>query len=298
MSSSPLDDERRHVELRDLRAKVGEEGDARELLGDVGVGPAEAVGQLLPEPRLLRSAHDHGRHVARPAEVVALQRLEERVDICACEAAHVLAVVDVTGRGGDHDVRREVLRLPQVSEQADHRADRVPDEDRRPLAELGDDLEEVVGVAVERAVLLRIVRGHVGVAGADVVEEDGAVPLRIGGREPSPHVLVTAEAVPEEHGGGAGPLDADVVPFPDGHHRIVRRDPVARLARCVVGTSRSDATCRQPRSPRQQPREVGTLALDASRSPAGSRRPRRRIRRRRGSFTLRLHRRSRRRSVV
>ena len=76
-----LQDERRRLQPRQVRAVVGQEGDARELLGDLRVGAAEAVGQLHAELRLVGRAHDGRRHVAGPAQVVALQRLEQRLDV-------------------------------------------------------------------------------------------------------------------------------------------------------------------------------------------------------------------------
>ncbi len=66
---------------------VGQERHAREARGDLGVGPAEAVRQLLAELRPLGVAHDHGGHRARPAEEVALERVEQLVDVRAAEAA-------------------------------------------------------------------------------------------------------------------------------------------------------------------------------------------------------------------
>ena len=55
------------LQLGQVGAVVGQERDARELLGDLRIGAAEAVGQLDAELRLFRRAHDGGRHVARPA---------------------------------------------------------------------------------------------------------------------------------------------------------------------------------------------------------------------------------------
>ena len=101
----------RVLHLRQVGAVVGEEGDAREVPGDLRVGAAEAVGQLLAELRAVRVAHDHRRHRARPAEVVAVERLEQPVDVLAAEAADVVAVVDVAGRGADQDQLGEALRL-------------------------------------------------------------------------------------------------------------------------------------------------------------------------------------------
>ena len=68
-------------DLRQVRPVVGQERHAREVLGDVGVGRAEAVGELLAELRLVGRAHDRRRHRARPSEVVAVERVEQAVDV-------------------------------------------------------------------------------------------------------------------------------------------------------------------------------------------------------------------------
>ena len=66
-------------------------------------------------------------------------------------------------------------------------------------------------VAVERRVALGIVRGEIGLARADVVEQDDPVVVLERGRDEAPHVLVAAEAVREEHGLGAAAEDLHVV---------------------------------------------------------------------------------------
>ena len=49
-----LQDQRRDGDAGEVGPVVGEEGDAGELAGDVGVGAAEAVGQLLGQLRVGR----------------------------------------------------------------------------------------------------------------------------------------------------------------------------------------------------------------------------------------------------
>ena len=113
----------------EVGAVVGEEGGAGEVRGDLGVGAAEAVRELLAQLGAVVVAHDHRRHRARPAEVVALQRLEQALDVLAVEAADVAVVVEVAGGGADEDEPGEALGLLGGGERADHRADGVPDED-------------------------------------------------------------------------------------------------------------------------------------------------------------------------
>ena len=142
---------------RQVGAVVGQERDAREVPGDLRVRAAEAVGQLLAELGPVRVAHDHRRHRARPAEVVAVQRLEQALDVLAREPADVVPVVDVARRRADQDEPLEPLRLLHGGEHADHRADRVADEHHVGQVELTADLEHVVGVALERAVPVAVV---------------------------------------------------------------------------------------------------------------------------------------------
>ena len=94
----------------------------------------------------------------------------------------------------------------------------MPHEDHVVEVELVDDRQDVLGVAVERGVSFLVVGGRVRTAGADVVEEDHAeVPLE-GGRDETPHVLVAAEPVREQHGLAVGIAgDGDIVSRRDVH---------------------------------------------------------------------------------
>ena len=196
--------------------------DAGELRGDLRIGAAEAVGQLLAELRPVGVAHDHRAPWRRPAEVVAVERVEQPVDVLGREAADVVLVVDVARRGPDEHERCEQLRPLDGGEHADHRADGVPDEDHVPEPELVADLEHVLGVAVERGVALRVVGGQVGAARADVVEEDDPMIVREGGRDEPPHVLVAPEPVREEHRlPRHAPAHVDVVAGDGGDRTII-----------------------------------------------------------------------------
>ena len=59
----------------------------------------------------------------------------------AAEAADVVGVVDVARRGPDQDQRAEPLGCLVRGEHADHRADRVADEDDVVELQLAADLE-------------------------------------------------------------------------------------------------------------------------------------------------------------
>ena len=76
----------------------------------------------------------------------------------------VVAVVDVPRVRADHHQRAEQLGRLLSGQHADHRAHRVADEDDVGEAELAADLDHVGGVAAQRAVLLAVVGGQVGVA--------------------------------------------------------------------------------------------------------------------------------------
>src|SRR5579872_6475294 len=88
-------------------------------------------------------------------------------------------------------------------------------------AELGADFDYVVGVAGEARIFGPVVGRQVGVARADVVENNcHEVFFERGGHEP-PHVLVTAEAMREDHCAIAGAANVDVVPFDYAcHHKL------------------------------------------------------------------------------
>ena len=213
-----LQDQRGGLQLRQVGAVVREEGDAREVLRDLRVGAAEAVGQFRAELGTVRIPHDHGRHRARPAQVIAVQRLEQPFDVLPAEPADIASVVDVTGGRSDQDELLEAVRLLEGREHPDHRAHRVPDEDRAGEPQLAADLEHVGGIPLERSVLAPVVGGGVRLAGAHVVEEDHPVFILEGGSDEPPHVLVAAEAMREDHGlAPFGARELDVVSSQDVH---------------------------------------------------------------------------------
>jgi hypothetical protein len=76
-----LQHERRDAHARHVGAIVREEGDARELAGDVGIGCTEAVGQCLAKLRPVGIAHDRRRHRRRPTEMIVGQELEHLFDL-------------------------------------------------------------------------------------------------------------------------------------------------------------------------------------------------------------------------
>ena len=88
------------------------------------------VGQLRPELRAVGVAHDRRRHRARPAEEVASIDSSSSSMSARREAADVALVVDVARRRADQHELADPLGRPRGGQHADHRADRVPDEDR------------------------------------------------------------------------------------------------------------------------------------------------------------------------
>lgn len=75
----------------------------------------------------------------------------------------------------------------------------MADEDRLPETQRLAYFHDIVGVAVERAVLFRIVCAQIGLASADVVKQDCPVPVFERGSNEPPHVLVTAKTVGEDN---------------------------------------------------------------------------------------------------
>ena len=78
-------------------------------------------------------------------------------------------------------------------------------------AELAADLDDVVGISVERCILRRVVGGEIGLPGADMVEQHGPEIRLEGRRDEAPHVLIAAEAMGEDHRRLARPSHLDVV---------------------------------------------------------------------------------------
>jgi hypothetical protein len=131
------------------------------------------------------------------------------------------------------------------SEQADHGAHGAADDDDRPRRERLDDLQSIVGVALQAAVPRGIVCRQIRHPAADEVVEDDAVALLVRRREPAPHALVAAEAVREDHRQGTVARHADVVSLRHAHaapDSDTRRDrystlPTARTAFVISAAS-------------------------------------------------------------
>jgi hypothetical protein len=77
----------------------------REGLGDLGIRPAEAVGQFLAKLWTVRITHDGRGHRGGPTHVIVFQEVEKLRDLLFAEAAHVVAVVDVLADGPTNTIR-------------------------------------------------------------------------------------------------------------------------------------------------------------------------------------------------
>ena len=206
-----LQDERRYRDLPKVGPVVGIEGDPREFLRDVRVGPAEAVGKLLAKLRPVGIAHDHGGHRGRPAHVIVGEEFQEFGNLLFLEAADIAFIVNIAGRRPYHDEAFEHARRLERREKADHRTNRMADEDRVLEAEFVADLDHVVRVARKRGVFLGIVGLQVRPARPDMVEKDSPKSVLESGRHVPPHVLVAAKSVGEHHRRGTGAGRMNVV---------------------------------------------------------------------------------------
>ena len=106
------------------------------------------------------------------------------------------------GDGPIEDQRTEARGLAVGGEDADHRAHGVSDEDDIVDIEGLEDLQEIVGVSVERVVLPAAVGRPVGASGSHVVEQDD---LEVGLErrcDRTPRRLTASESVREDHGRG------------------------------------------------------------------------------------------------
>ena len=144
------------------------------------VAPARWAKVRSEVPGLVREVRRHSGDLVQEGDVIAVLDSEEQRD--ALEAS----------------------RLLDGSEHADHGTDGVADEDDVFEAELVTDLEHVVGVALERAVLRAAVGAQIRTSRPDVVEQDDPVRVREGRRDEAPHVLIAAVAVGEHDRLGAG----------------------------------------------------------------------------------------------
>ena len=75
----------------------------------------------------------------------------------------------------------------------------MPDEHHILQVQLPAQLENVLRVTVKAGVPLRVVGRHVGLTGTDMVEYHHPEPVLERRRDVTPHVLITAEPVREQH---------------------------------------------------------------------------------------------------
>ena len=83
--------------------------------------------------------------------------------------------------------------------------------------QLPPDFDDVLGIAGQRRVLSVIISRKVGTSGADVIEQHDLEVAFECRRHEAPHVLVTAEAMRENHGALALSAHMDVVSCQDVH---------------------------------------------------------------------------------
>ena len=190
-----LQNEYRGGQAEHILAVIREEGHAGELLGDVRLGAAEALGERLAQVRLRRGAHDHRGHGAGPAQVVAVEGVEQVVDVVALETADIFLGIDIAWRWANHHVCGNAAREETVGEGADHRADRVAHQNHRALGVGVDNLVQVMGIAIQAAVFGFVERTQVRQAGADQVIQHHAKAFEKVRCQGIPHGLVATKAV-------------------------------------------------------------------------------------------------------
>lgn len=122
------------------------------MAGQIWVHPAKTRFKLLGKLRNVEIAHDYRRHGSRPSDVIALQCVEQAVDIRLLHPSVILSGIDVAGRRTDHGQSLERLRLSDSGQSADHGTDRVADKVDLLQAEFVDDLQDVLRIAAEGAV--------------------------------------------------------------------------------------------------------------------------------------------------
>ncbi len=159
--------------------------------------------------------------------MIAVQEVQQLVDLALAEAPDIVGVVDVAGRGAHQHEIVEQLRRRLGRQHTDHRADRVADEDAAFDIERAGDLHHVFRIARQRGVLQRIIGREVRAAGPDVVEQHHAEAILEVRRHEAPHVMVAAEPMREHHGAVAPAADLHIV-TPQNFHLHPPAAPLSR----------------------------------------------------------------------
>ena len=85
--------------------------------------------------------------------MIALERIEQAIDIAALKAAEVVVFIDVVRRWTNHGQSVEAAWLLNRGKRADHGTDRMTDEMYSPIKlESGKNLQNIPGVTAECAV--------------------------------------------------------------------------------------------------------------------------------------------------
>ena len=99
------------------------------MFGDLWIGPTEAVGELFAKLGSTGVAHDGGRHGGGPAHMIAVEKIQQFLNLIRAEAAGVAILVDVPRRRADQYQTFEEFRGLLCSQDADHGAHRMADKD-------------------------------------------------------------------------------------------------------------------------------------------------------------------------
>jgi hypothetical protein len=150
--------------------------------------------------------------------MIAVQEVEETVDILALEPADVITIVDVARRWTNQHEPLEAVRLLDGGENADHSAHRMADEDSVCQVELATDLQYVLRVAVQGIMPRPIISRGIRLPMTNMVEQNDLVAVRKGRRDEPPHVLVAAISVSEDHRLRTAPGNLNIVSLENSRH--------------------------------------------------------------------------------
>ena len=158
-----LHDQRGHAQPGDVGAVIRLIDHARHRERDVRPDRRQRRDKRRRHLRPVRGGGDDRPKAAGPGLVVARHGGVQRVDVRLLEAADVAAVVQIARGSGEEDHLGEALGLLQRGEEPDDAAHRVTHIDDVAQLQLGEDLQQILGVAVHGAIAPRaeIGRAHV-----------------------------------------------------------------------------------------------------------------------------------------
>jgi len=158
-----------------IAAAIGQKSYLGKVFRYLRICAAKAVGKLGGEFGTIWILHDDRGHGLSPTERIAIEKVQQAIDISFCEASDIIAIVDVARGGADENELFKKGRRCDGCQESDHSAHRVADKNDAFEFEFAAYLQNVLRIALERAVFNWIEESRIRVSKSDEIEKNDFV---------------------------------------------------------------------------------------------------------------------------